>query len=233
MRHYKLHFYRHPRQAMQGGHISCYRFCCCVLAAGDLDLCPQGGQYRLQAAVGPVEVNGLRASLGVRPVPFPLAGALRGVLHVTGPLEKPIFSGSASAVRPPPALLVGVEDTPALAALLSDPAAVAAYDRVPATAATGVFTLDTATEMFVLHSAQAVPAGGGLVQAAGKMWVAAAAETDSRAIAMEAGASGLNAAALAAGYLAELKSAQVGSRWGLAEWGLVVSLLQGMLLPWA
>jgi len=166
-----------------------------------MDLNPLGGQYRLQAAVGPVEVNALRATLGVRPIPFPIAGALRGVLHVTGPLDKPIFSGSASALRPPPALLVGVEDTPALQALLADPSAVVAYDRVPASAANGVFTLDTATEMFVLHSGQAVPAGGGLVQAAGRMWVAAAAEADARAIAMEAGGSGLNAGALAKPYL--------------------------------
>jgi hypothetical protein len=159
------------------------------------------GQYRLQASVGPVEVNSLRATLGVRPIPFPIAGALRGVLHVVGPLDKPIFSGSASALRPPPALLVGVEDTPALRALLADPAAVAAYDRVPATAANGVFTLDTSTEMFVLHSGQAVPAGGGLLQAAGRMWVAAAAESDPRAIAMEAGGSGLNAGKLAERYV--------------------------------
>lgn len=72
---------------------------------------------------------------------------------------------------------------------------------MPASAANGVFTLDTATEMFVLHSGQAVPAGGGLVQAAGRMWVAAAAESDPRAISMEAGGSGLNAGALAKAYL--------------------------------
>ncbi|KAF6250262.1 hypothetical protein COO60DRAFT_1706191, partial [Scenedesmus sp. NREL 46B-D3] len=179
--------------------------------SGDLDLSPLVGQYRLQASVGPVEVNSLRATLGVRPIPFPVAGALRGVLHVTGPLEKPIFSGSASAVRPPPALLVGVEDTHALRALLSDPAAVAAYDRVPATAANGVFTLDTSTEMFVLHSGQAVPAGGGLLQAAGRMWVAAAAECDARAISMEAGGSGLNAGALAARYVSDPQQRAHGS----------------------
>jgi hypothetical protein len=166
-----------------------------------MDLNPLGGQYRLQAAVGSVEVNALRATLAVRPIPFPIAGALRGVLHVTGPLEKPIFSGSASALRPPAALLVGVEDTPALQALLADPSAVLAYDRVPASGANGVFTLDTATEMFVLHSGQAVPAGGGLLQAAGRMWVAAAAEADPRAISMEVGGNGLNAGALAKPYL--------------------------------
>jgi hypothetical protein len=92
--------------------------------------------------------------------------------------------------------------------LLAEPSAVAAYDRVPATAANGVFTLDTSTEMFVLHSGQAVPAGGGLLQAAGKMWVAAAAECDPRAIMMEAVGSGLNAGALAAGYVG---AAQVSS----------------------
>jgi hypothetical protein len=104
--------------------------------------------------VPPVEIGALRATLGVRPIPFPIAGALRGVLHCTGPLERPIFSGSASAVRPTPAMLAGTEDTPALRALLGDPAAVVAYDRVPATAAAGVFTLDLSTEMFVLHSGQ-------------------------------------------------------------------------------
>jgi hypothetical protein len=62
--------------------------------SGDLDLNPRTGSYRLQAAVPGVEVNALRATLGVRPIPFPVAGALRGVLHCTGPLEKPIFSGA-------------------------------------------------------------------------------------------------------------------------------------------
>ena len=60
---------------------------------GDMDLNPADGQYRLQASIPGVEVNGLRATLGVRPIPFPMAGAVRGVLHATGPLEKPIFSG--------------------------------------------------------------------------------------------------------------------------------------------
>lgn len=62
-------------------------------ATGDLDLTPRGGQLRLTARVAPTEVNALRASLGVRPLPFPLAGAAGGLVHVTGPLEKPVFSG--------------------------------------------------------------------------------------------------------------------------------------------
>lgn len=66
--------------------------------SGDLDLNPKGGSYRLQANVPPVEVSALRSTLAVRPIPFPIAGAVRGVLHCTGPLEKPIFSGEAPLV---------------------------------------------------------------------------------------------------------------------------------------
>jgi hypothetical protein len=62
--------------------------------AGDMDLNPETGQYRLSAAVPGVEVNDLRRTLGMRPMPFPLGGALRGVLHCTGPLETPVFSGA-------------------------------------------------------------------------------------------------------------------------------------------
>lgn len=62
-------------------------------AAGDLDLDPDTGAYRLSATVPGVEVNWLRASLGVRPMPMPVAGAVSGTLHITGPLEKPVFSG--------------------------------------------------------------------------------------------------------------------------------------------
>ena len=66
-----------------------------VCQAGDLDLNPLTGSYRLTATVPGVEANQLRATLGVRPTPFPVAGAVAGTLHVTGPLEKPIFSGTA------------------------------------------------------------------------------------------------------------------------------------------
>ena len=58
-----------------------------------MDLDPDTGSYRLSANVPRVEANDLRKTLGVRPPPYPVAGALRGVLHCTGPLEKPVFSG--------------------------------------------------------------------------------------------------------------------------------------------
>ena len=56
------------------------------------------GQYRLSANVAHVEANDLRRTLGVRPPPLPIGGALRGIMHCTGPLEQPVFSG---ALTPP------------------------------------------------------------------------------------------------------------------------------------
>lgn len=74
-----------------------------------MDLNPDAGQYRFSAEVPLVEANALRATLGVRPLPQPLAGALRGTLHITGPLEEPLFSGAA----PPPPQQLLVVDHPA------------------------------------------------------------------------------------------------------------------------
>lgn len=130
---------------------------------GDLDLDPDTGQYRLSAVIPGVEVNALRASLGVRPTPQPVAGALAGVLHVTGPLEKPVFSGTARGVRPSAAQLADCERSEALATLLAEPRAVGAYDRVPLAAAGAVFALDTADETLHLHALHAELLDGGEV----------------------------------------------------------------------
>lgn len=51
---------------------------------GDMDLNPDEGSYRLSATVAPVEVGALRATLGIRPLPQAVAGAVRGVMHCTG-----------------------------------------------------------------------------------------------------------------------------------------------------
>ena len=58
-----------------------------------MDLDPVTGQYRFTASVPSVELNDLRRTLGVKPLPMPVGGALHGVLHCTGPLEQPVFSG--------------------------------------------------------------------------------------------------------------------------------------------
>ena len=63
-------------------------------AAGDMDLDPEYGQYRLTCSVPSVDANDLRRTLGIRPPPYAVAGALRGVVHCTGPLDQPVFAGA-------------------------------------------------------------------------------------------------------------------------------------------
>ena len=70
---------------------------------------PETGQYRLSATAPGVELNELRKTLGIKPLPYPIAGAARGVMHCTGLLEEPIFSGVGS-FGIPPALLLGKRD---------------------------------------------------------------------------------------------------------------------------
>ncbi|GAX75992.1 hypothetical protein CEUSTIGMA_g3435.t1 [Chlamydomonas eustigma] len=171
---------------------------------GDMDLNPATGSYRLSATVSGVELNALRATLGVRPVPQSVAGSLRGVMHCTGPLEKPVFSGSAVAIRPSLNLLDGLEDTPAMSALTLNAQAVAAFDKVPVLAASGVFTMDLASEMFTLHSAQVQPVGGGQAIGSGTMWLAPEAETHPEAISMRADAAGVDPDVMLQYYLPEV-----------------------------
>ncbi len=83
------HHHRRSRFVLERGHV----------LPGDMDLDPVSGQYRLMASVPGVEMNDLRRTLGIKPPPMPIGGALRGVLHCTGPLEQPVFSG------PPPTTL--------------------------------------------------------------------------------------------------------------------------------
>ena len=170
---------------------------------GDLDLNPLHGEYRLSATVPGVEINALRATLGVRPTPFPVVGSVAGTLHVTGPLEKPVFSGIARVARPSPTVLADCEPTNALDTLLAEPEAVGAYDKIPIASAELVFSLNTATETMTLHEFRACPLGGGELHGSGTLGVSPASETDPSALSITAQGSGLPAEALASRYLPE------------------------------
>ena len=61
-----------------------------------MDLDPETGSYKLSASVPGVCMNKLRKTLGIRPPPYAVAGAVRGVLHCSGPLEQPVFAGEGS-----------------------------------------------------------------------------------------------------------------------------------------
>ena len=56
--------------------------------------------------------------------------------------------------KPTPAMMGGMEASNAQTVLLAEPGAVAAYDLVPCKAASAVFTMDTSTDIFLLHTLQ-------------------------------------------------------------------------------
>ena len=171
---------------------------------GDLDLNPLHGEYRVSASVQGVEANALRATLGVRPTPFSVSGSVSGTMHVTGPLEKPVFSGHAHILRPTRHMLLNSEPSPALETLLSTSQAVGAYDRVPFQDAGLVFSLDTSTNEMILHALHADLIDGGQLQGSGKMNVAPAAEFDPSALDIVVRGSDINQEAVAKRFLPDV-----------------------------
>jgi len=142
---------------------------------GDLDLNPLGGEYRLSAQVSPVEVHKLRETLGVRPIPRPVAGSVKGFLYCSGPLEKPVFTGRAETTTPteddlniatPGTEMAWSEDAIKAAA---HQGAVAAFDRVPFKSANAVFSMDIKKGAFSLHSAEATLVDGGRLRGSGRV----------------------------------------------------------------
>ncbi|CAG9460725.1 unnamed protein product [Pedinophyceae sp. YPF-701] len=172
-----------------------------VHVTGDMDLNPDYGQYRLSAESPGVELNALRCTLGVRPLPFPASGAARGIVHVTGPLEKPIFSGTVVAVVPTGDMLAHAPSSWAQDVMEATPGAVAAYDKIPFSRASAVFTVDTSTEMCHLHAFHAEPSDGGRISGSGRMWLAPEAEAHPSAVSMHLDASALDGDRLLPRYL--------------------------------
>ena len=171
---------------------------------GDLDLNPLHGEYRVSASVQGVEANALRATLGVRPTPFSVSGSVSGTMHVTGPLEKPVFSGHAHILRPTRHMLQNSEPSPALETLLSTSQAVGAYDRVPFQDAGLVFSLDTSTNEMTLHALHADLIDGGQLQGSGKMNVAPSAEFDPSALDIVVRGSDINQEAVTKRFLPDV-----------------------------
>lgn len=171
---------------------------------GDLDLNPLHGEYRVSASVSDVEINALRATLGIRPTPFSVTGSIYGTMHVTGPLEKPIFSGHAHVARPTEGTFCHCEQSPALKTLLATGEAVGAYDKVPFQDAGAVFSLDTSTNEMTLHAIHAELFDGGQLQGSGKMNVAPSAELDPNALHVNVRAIDINQEAIAKRYFPDI-----------------------------
>lgn len=95
-----------------------------------MDVDPEYGEYRLTAVVAPVEFNVARATFGLRPLPNPTAGAMRGRVHCTGSLRAPVFSGVINCIPPTREMVSEMEASHAKTALMSMPGAVGAFDKV-------------------------------------------------------------------------------------------------------
>ena len=57
-------------------------------------------------------------------------------------------------MRPTQGMLAAAEDSPAKAAVAAEVQAVGAFDKVPFSSGSCIFTMDTATDIFIMHSIQ-------------------------------------------------------------------------------
>ncbi|CAM6097615.1 unnamed protein product [Calypogeia fissa] len=152
--------------------------------SGDMDLNPDDGEYRLSCQVSGVEANALMKTLKAQPPPFPLAGALKAVVHCRGPLDAPIFEGSAELAAKQKALVYEAPHTVATHAIKENEhgGAVAAYDRVPFASASASFTFNTDDCMAELYGVRAAPVGGGEIRGSGNLWICPEGELDPSAV---------------------------------------------------
>lgn len=67
-------------------------------------------------------------------------------------LGKP--AGTAVATAPSESMLESSEDCAAKATLMATSGSAGAYDKVPLAAASCLFTMDTSTDIFLMHSFQ-------------------------------------------------------------------------------
>lgn len=136
-----------------------------LAASGAIDISSRPADGRLSLSVrtrAPVAVKDARETLGVRPTPRPLEGDAEGEVLIGGSPLKPLIVGYARAVRRGSSadrILKRSHEALGWAAeaMLREPSAVAAYDRVPFSTARAAFSVDPQGGAFRLHEAQIVP----------------------------------------------------------------------------
>ncbi|EFJ16558.1 hypothetical protein SELMODRAFT_421796 [Selaginella moellendorffii] len=155
-----------------------------VNVSGDMDVNPENGEFRLSCQVPGVEVNSLMTTLKVRPPPFPVAGAVKAVVYCRGPLDAPIFEGSAETLKNRTDLTFNASPSKAIDSIRNNlhKGAAAAYDNVAFTMASGSFTFDTDGATANIYGIRATPVGGGEIRGAGDMWICPEGEIDPTAI---------------------------------------------------
>lgn len=152
-------------------------------ASGDFGINPEDGEYHLLCQVPIVEVNALMRTLKARPPLYPIAGSLKAVFNCQGPLDVPIFVGSAViSNKNDNDLNLPSSVASESVRLNKEYGAVAAFDRVPFSYMSANFTFNTDNCMADLYGIQATLVDGGEIRGAGNAWICQEGDLDDNAV---------------------------------------------------
>ncbi|KAK6131671.1 hypothetical protein DH2020_034578 [Rehmannia glutinosa] len=132
-------------------------------ASGDFGIDPEEREYHLMCQVPSVEVNALMKTFKMKPLLFPLAGSLTAVFNCQGPLDAPVFMGSALVSRKLIHLSANTPQSAAYETMMNNKEvdAVAAIDHVAD-----------------LYGIRATLVDGGEIRGAGNAWICPEGEVD-------------------------------------------------------
>ncbi|KZV19901.1 hypothetical protein F511_32243 [Dorcoceras hygrometricum] len=153
-------------------------------ASGDFGVDPEEGEYHLMCQVPSVEVNALMRSFKMKPLLFPLAGSVTAVFNCQGPLDAPIFVGSALVSRKLIHSSADTSESAAHEAMMTnkEAGAVAAIDRIPFSYVSANFTFNTDNCVADLYGIRATLVDGGEIRGAGNAWICPEGEVDDTAL---------------------------------------------------
>ncbi|XP_027180543.1 uncharacterized protein LOC113779220 [Coffea eugenioides] len=153
-------------------------------ASGDFGIDPERGEFHLMCQVPSVEVNALMKTFKMRPLLFPLAGSITAVFNCQGPLDAPIFVGSALVSRKMSQFASDIPSSVAYEAMMSnkEAGAVAAFDHVPFSYVSANFTFNTDNCVADLYGIRTNLVDGGEIRGAGNAWICPEGEVDDSAL---------------------------------------------------
>ncbi|KAK7410301.1 hypothetical protein VNO78_00981 [Psophocarpus tetragonolobus] len=152
-------------------------------ASGDFGIHPEEGEFHLMCQVPSVEVNALMRTFNMRSLLFPLAGSITALFNCQGPLDTPIFVGTAMVSR---TLSCHVDSPTTVAsealAKSKEAEALAAFDCIPFSHVSANFTFNTDNCIADLYGIRVSLVDGGEIRGAGTVWICSEAEDDETAI---------------------------------------------------
>ncbi|PAN32572.1 hypothetical protein PAHAL_5G497300 [Panicum hallii] len=154
-----------------------------VEASGDFGLNPEDGEFHLMCQVPSVEVNALMRTMKMKPLMFPLAGAVTAVFNCQGPLDAPVFVGSGIVSRKSISIS-GMPPSAASEAVMQnkEAGAVAAFDHIPFSHVSANFTFNLDNCVADLYGIRACLLDGGEIRGAGNAWICPEGEVDDSAM---------------------------------------------------